>query len=57
MYVFPMRSQMVGHLANALGEHCNLQLGGSGIGVVRPVFFENSLLDVSVQHYYLRTLP
>lgn len=51
MYVFSVRPKVVGHLANALGEHCDLQFRGTGIGFVRPVFFDDSLLDVRVQHY------
>jgi hypothetical protein len=46
-----MRSEVIGNLPDAFGEHRDLQFGGAGIGFVRPIFFDDSLLNVGVQHY------
>jgi hypothetical protein len=41
--------QVLGEVLDALRQHCDLHLGGSGVTGVRRVLFDDRLLDVCFQ--------
>ncbi|SLF44197.1 Uncharacterised protein [Mycobacteroides abscessus subsp. massiliense] len=43
--------EVLGQIDDALGQHCDLRLGGTGIGLVQPVLGEDFLLLLCGQRH------
>lgn len=54
--VFLVAAQMLGEIADFLGQDRDLHLGRPGIRGVRLIFLNDALLLVGVQHVFFRTV-